>query len=434
MPHRRPANGSTATLTHQTRATQVQPVPSEAAALGGRPDMPPIGFHPHPRRAGRTHTRQPARRRSGHATALRHLLAVLAALAGLLGTAAPPAAAADTPAPFTLTADLHDGMIAQFGSAYYLYGTAYGCGFTWSRSGTPWCGFGAARADDRQGPYASPTPLFNPTDIDPYTGHDFRWLCGSTGQGCFNPRMIQRTGWGANDGAYLLWFNAPKAFADGATSAYYVMGCNSPTGPCGTTAGPPYGSTHRPTLHQCAGADGDFTLTNDQTGAAVLCTHAGPTMSLAIERLTSWGSDGTDTGATNLANLTHVESPGIYHDAASNTWITTYSDPNCGYCTGTGTGYATAPALLGPWNAPANVGINPPPTGRRDLSATSCGGQPRTISHLDGQPWQGIDLWTGTLNQTSARQHYEPLHYTPTTVVAGDAQPWKPPFTPFSCT
>lgn len=367
--------------------------------------------------------------------ALRHrllsalLLPVLLCLVGL-GT---PARADSVPRPFTITADLHDGMIAKVGSVYHLYGTQYGCGFTWATSNTPWCGFGVATSDSPNGPWSQPRLLFSPTDTDPYTGHDFRWLCGSTGQGCFNPRMIRRSGWGADDGVYILWFNAPKALTGGASSAYYVMGCNGPQGPCGTAAGPPNGSTHRPALNQCSSANGDFALTHDDTGAAIVCTKGGTAQSLSIERLSSWGSDGTGTGTTDLAGLHQVESPGVYRDPATGTWIGTYSDPNCGYCTGTGTGYMTAPALLGPWTDPANLGVAAPATGRRDLSATSCGGQPRTVSLLGDQAWQGIDLWTGQLNETRARLHFEPLVYTPTTATAGDANLWRPPFAPWTC-
>src|SRR3954452_18030697 len=37
--------------------------------------------------------------------------------------------------------DAHDGEIAVFGGTYYLYGTAYDCGYRWNVGGTPCCGF-----------------------------------------------------------------------------------------------------------------------------------------------------------------------------------------------------------------------------------------------------------------------------------------------------
>jgi len=377
-----------------------------------------------------------ARRRAAAAAG-----AVLLLLAVLLGIGPAPAAGGATvaPNPIELSGiDLHDGQIIKSGSTYYLYGTEYGCGFNW-QSASPWCGFGVSTSASMSGPWSTPTLLFSPNDPDPYNpGHTYQAVCGQSGAGCFNPRMIQRTGWGANDGVWVLWWNGPAYMNSGygsAPHAYMVMGCNGPAGPCGATAGAPYGSTYRPPLTQCAGANGDFALTFDATSAVIVCTTTGPTMALAEERLTKWGSGGTGVGATNLAGLSHVESPGFYQDPASGVWVGTYSDPNCGYCAGAPTGYMTAASLLGPWTAPGNVGWGDVQRGRRDLSATSCGGQPRTVSVVDGQPWQGIDLWRGTTNETSAGLLYVPLVYNPAvgTGATGDGHVWHAPFYDWSC-
>jgi hypothetical protein len=51
---------------------------------------------------------------------------------------------------------------------------------------------------------------------------------------------------------------------------------------------------------------------------------------------------------------------------------------------------------------------------------------------VDGQPWQGIDLWLGTRNETNANVLYEPLQYLNPSNTAGDGQPWQP-FTPWTC-
>jgi len=323
--------------------------------------------------------------------------------------------------------DLHDGMVTQVGAVTYLYGTEYGCGFTWGQHNTPWCGFGVATSTDLVH-WTTPVLLVKPTDTDPWTGTTWQVECGGTGAGCFNPRMIQRTGWGPNDGVWILWFNAPADYNRSFANAYYAMGCNGPAGPCGQNAGPPFGSTHKPSLALCGG-NGDLALV-PQVGAppVLLCTNADQTLS--EEQLSVWGTDGVGTGATHLAGLGNVESPGAYRDS-SGTWILTYSDPNCGYCTGDGTGYATAPTVTGPWTAPAATGVAPPATGRRDLSATSCGGQPRTVSVINGQPYEGIDLWTGSLNEPGAGLHYEPLTYTATGGAPGTV--WQP-FTPWPCT
>ncbi len=75
----------------------------------------------------------------------------------------------------------------------------------------------------------------------------------------------------------------------------------------------------------------------------------------------------------------------------------TYSDPNCGYCAGTGTGYATASVVGGAW------------TRRGSLSALSCGGQPRDVDLIDGHVYEQIDQWYGDLNETRANTVLAPL-------------------------
>jgi hypothetical protein len=374
------------------------------------------------------------------------LAAVLLLLAAALGVAP---ATADSPlrqaTSRTLTVpagvavtglDLHDGQLLKVGSTYYLYGTEYGCGFTWLSAGTPWCGFGVSTAPSLSGPWSTPVRLFYPTSPDPYNpGKTYANTCGATGQGCFSPRMIQRSGWGANDGVFILWFNAPWYYSNGAPHAYIAMGCNGPAGPCGASAGAPYGSTYRPVLHQCNGANGDPGLSaSPQNGAlAIVCPKAGT--SLGQEQLDYWGTNGTGVGTTSIPGLGgNVEATGTFKDQATGTWVMTYSDPGCGYCAGTQAGYATAPSLLGPWTAPANVGFGQPANGRRAWSTNSCGGQVDTVSLIDGVPWQKLDLWTGQANETGAGLHFEPLTYAPATGTPGDGQLWRPALAPLACT
>jgi hypothetical protein len=341
------------------------------------------------------------------------------------------------PAPVTITGlDLHDGQVVKFGSTYYLYGTEYACGFQWYTPNTSWCGFGVSTAPSLSGPWSTPTLLFPASAADPYNpGKTYQATCGLTGQGCFSPRMIQRSGWGANDGVYVLWFNAPWYYSSGgATHAYMAMGCNGPAGPCGASAGAPYGSTHRPNLHQCAGANGDAGLlpADGSNPPALLCPMAGNS-GLGEEQLSYWGADGSGTGSIAVAGLKGVEAMGGWKDPASGTWVMTYSDPGCGYCTGTSAGYATSPSQLGPWAAPGNLGAGAPANGRRAWTANSCGGQVDTVSVLDGVPWQKLDIWTGSNNETSAALHFEPLTYTPTGNTPGDGQLWRPAIAPLAC-
>jgi hypothetical protein len=369
------------------------------------------------------------------------IAAVLLLVAMLLGACSPQAAGALAPAAsVTLTGvDLHDGQVYKDGSTYYMVGTMYGCGFTWQTT-SPWCGFGVSTASALEGPWSSPQLLFPAAAPDPYNpGHTYQQTCGTGGGGCFSPRMVKRSGWGANDGVWVLWFNAPSYVTSGlgsAPHAYMIMGCNGPAGPCGASAGAPYGTTHRPTLHQCNGANGDpgISASSDGTSIYLLCPMIGTT-SVAVEQLSKWGSDGTGVGATNVAGLSLVEAMGMWRDAATGTWVMTYSDVRCGYCAGTGTGYATAPGPLGPWTAPGNTGVGAPANARRLISADSCGGQPDTVSVIDGQAWQKLDLWTGQMNETSAGLHFEPLSYSPALAAGttGDGGIHRPPFLPFTC-
>ena len=335
---------------------------------------------------------------------------IVAVIATLLATdtAAP---AATPPAGFDVAGlDMHGGTVVQVGTTYYLYGELYGCGFTWQQANTPWCGFGVSTSTDKV-TWSTPQLLFDPNAVDPVDNMTWKQVCGGTGADCYAPRMIQRSGWGANDGVWILWFDAPYDWnVNHTVNSYYAMGCNGPAGPCGYTA--PYGTVHKPNLAHCGG-NADLDLVTPATGAPVaLCTNSDQTVS--EDEIGTWGTDGDGTGSSNVAGLTNVEGLGAYHDPATGTWIMTYSDPNCKYCAGTQTGYATATNLLGPWTAPSNPGVAAPATDRRALTPTSCGGQPDTIATIDGYPYQIIDIWTGAMNETTAPLHFEPLTYNPT--------------------
>jgi hypothetical protein len=372
---------------------------------------------------------------------------VLAALAGALialllftsvaspTTTKPASAVAPDGAVFISGLDLHDGTILQVGTTYYMYGTMYGCGFEWLITNTPWCGFGVSTAPDLTGPWSTPTLLFSANAPDPYNaGKTYQATCGATGAGCFSPRMIQRTGWGANDGVYILWFNAPWYKTAGAAHAYMAMGCNGPAGPCGATAGAPYGSTHRPSLHQCSGANGDpgLSISVESNAPWLLCPMVGTT-AVGLEKLSTWGTDGANVGSAAIAGLTKAEAMGMWEDP-SGTWYATFADPNCGYCAGTGTGYMSAPAAAGPWSFTANVGVSGfPVNGRRLISADTCGGQADTVFWNNGQPWEKINLWRGTRNETSAGIYLAPLTLRTSAGVAGDGTPSQGPFIPWSC-
>ena len=365
-------------------------------------------------------------------TRIRAALAALLLTLAVLLAAAPPADP-DTPAAaFTISGlDLHDAQIVQDGDQYVMVGSMYGCGYQWYIANTPWCGFGASTAPTPQGPWSAPVQLFSPASTDPSTGQTWQATCGQTGQGCFNPKVIQRTGWGSDDGVWILYFNAPRQYNLGAAHALNAMGCNSPTGPCGPTAGAPSGSYTKPSLPFCAGANGDFGVVTPPVGRpAIVCTEAGAT-SLAIQELNWWGTGGTSTGVAAVPGVSGIEGPGGWYDPASGRYVLTFSDPYCGYCAGTQAGYADSPGLYSGWGSQGNVGWSATANGRRAFSANTCGGQARTVTVLDGQPYQVIDLWVGNngapqRNQTAADTHVVPLEYEPRSGVPGDGAVWRP--------
>lgn len=322
--------------------------------------------------------------------------------------------------------DLHDVTIKKFNGVYYAYGSMYACGFEWYIPNTPWCGFGVSNAASLSGPWSAPKLLFGVNSTDPSEGVSWQVTCGGTGAGCFNPRMIRRSGWGANDGVYILWFNAPRQYADGAPHAYNVMGCAGPEGPCGPGA-QPHGSYNKPVLTACSGANGDFGMVEREGYyPALVCSAAGASQ-LNLEQLNYSGSGGTSNGVKKVAGMNGpVEGPGGWWDADSGRYVLTFSDQGCGYCAGTPAGYATSASLYSGWTAQNNVGWGAPDYSRRLFSTASCGGQPRTVSVLDGQPWQIIDLWLGTRNETNADTYLVPLSYIQSTGVPGDGKVWRP--------
>lgn len=337
-------------------------------------------------------------------------------------------AAADAAVAHTVAGvDLHDGMVLKDGSTYYLYGTQYACGFRWGIvTPTNFCGFGVATAPSLDGPWSAITTLFSPNSIDPYNGRTWEDQCTRRNNaGCFNPRMIQR----ASDGVWILWFNSVADYGDNGANAYNVMGCAGPAGPCGPGA-VPNGSYAKPKIYTCV-TNGDFGIFMNGTSAYIQCTMTNQT--IAMEKLDVWWANGTGNvagnGLTNLGGYTASEGPGAYFDATSGKWITTLNYDNCGYGSGCGLAYATAPSPMGPWTVPANWGFAVDTKARATISWNSCGGQPRTMSVVDGVPYQMIDLWVpGTdgdsRNQKDAGVLITPLSFNNQANTPG--VPWHP--------
>lgn len=345
-----------------------------------------------------------------------------------------------TPTGVTLSGlDAHDGTIYQDGSTLYLVGTRYGCGYEWHNSASPFCGFGLwSSAAGVDGPWAYQGLLFDPTGINPVRNEAWRVTCNYIGNGCFNPRLTRR-----HDGVWLLYFNAPAETSRGQTAGYYLMGCNAPAaGACGSPAGAPHGSTYRMPMQACQ-MGGDFSIIVDGVTAYLACSNG----AITIEQLDVWWANGVATSSAgavrNISYLTSVEAPGFFR-ASDGMWVMTYGDPMCGYCGGTSTSYSVAQASLtnpapaatplGVWLPPSNVGWGAPAGGRRSISGTSCGGQPRTVVSVDGQPYQWIDLWYGAANETQAGIRLEPIVLTGQTWRApADGTVWRGAIRAFTC-
>ncbi|MBB3082283.1 hypothetical protein [Geodermatophilus sabuli] len=325
------------------------------------------------------------RRRDGRAAIVHTILIVLVVCLSFPLSGPTPAAAATGSTISGL--DAHDGMVTQVGGVYYLYGTRYECGFEWGTDGTPFCGFGVWSSTDKVD-WTFQRLLFDPGSTNTYDAESWQVTCGSGGAGCFNPRMVQR----GSDGVWILWFNAPADWNRTRANAYYAMGCAGPAGPCGPGAGQ-FGSLHKPNLSICHD-NGDFSIVDFAGAAYIACTMADQTLN--IEQLDQWWTNGINVGQRRMAGLTAVESPAIV--ARGSVLFMTFSDPNCGYCSGTGTSYVrSTTGILGNWGA------------RGQISATSCGGQPRAISFIDGEPYEWIDIWYDQPNETDAPIRQEPV-------------------------
>jgi len=313
---------------------------------------------------------------------------VAAVLAASLFSTPATADAATVPTSGQLVSglDVHDGMISKVGSTYFLYGTEYGCGFSWGTPGTPWCGFGVWTSKDKLN-WTYGGDLFDPAALNAWRGLSWQDTCAKySGGGCFNPRIVQRT-----DGKFILWFNAPEDFSRLGANAYYAMGCTGPAGPCGG----PGEVTNKPRLYTCSG-NGDFSITYVDR-AYIVCTMQNQT--IRVEPLDRWWTNGTGGGLANVGGLTGVESPAVF--GAGPYLYMTYSGPNCGYCSGTGSAYLwSSTGMGGPWHQ-----------GGR-FSSESCGGQPRSLGLVDGGVVTLIDLWTpsGAKNQATASLWLEDLH------------------------
>jgi hypothetical protein len=213
--------------------------------------------------------------------------------------------------------DAHDGQLARFGNSYYLYGTSYDCGYRWQIN-SAFCGF----------------KVYSSTDLVHWADRGFvvqPYQCGD----CFRPHIL----YDPATSKYVLWTNDA-----GAAGNFRVYTSDSPTGPF-----------IQQSLPHLAYSDcgWDFGLYQDPvTGRGYMVNTDCPdgAHGLVVQQLNP-----DDLSADGQYSVIHmpgpVESPSMFY--RKGTYYITMSDPTCGYCTATGTGYLTAPSPLGPWTGAA---------------------------------------------------------------------------------
>jgi hypothetical protein len=280
--------------------------------------------------------------------------------------------------------DAHDGEIALFGDTYYLYGTSYDCGFEWQNKNAAFCGFKVYTSKDML-TWTDKGQLFDAkTDL-------WQSRCNGNTYGCFRPHVV----YNKKTKRYVLWVNVYDN-----VSGYRVFTSKTPIGPFTEVA--------EPTIKVNAGApaaglnngDHDLFIDDDGTGYIAI-TDWKKGGSIITEKLSDDYLTGTGVVGEPVTD-TKTEAPGMFK--RNGLYYIVYSDPNCGYCAGTGTSYRTAKSPLGPWSAPKKINDN------------SCGGQPSFVSTIklsSGTVFLfGSDLWNNAAkNEALANYFWAPLSF-----------------------
>jgi len=281
--------------------------------------------------------------------------------------------------------DAHDGEIAYFNGVFYLYGTSYDCGYEWGNKAAPFCGFKAyASSDlvnwsDRGFLFDAKTPIWQSR-------------CNGGTYGCYRPHVVYNN----RNSVYILWINVYDNRV-----GYRVFTSTSPVGPFAEMAEPRLAINGDA---QVAGLNnGDHDVFVDDDGMAYIAyTDWKSGGAIAIERLNADYTSGTGVYVKGVTPG-RTEAPALMKRDGK--YYILYSDPNCGYCGGTGTSYRTAPSPLGPWSD----GIK--------ISSNSCGGQPSFVSTIKLKSevifLYGSDLWNnGAKNEALANFYWAPLTFT----------------------
>lgn len=280
--------------------------------------------------------------------------------------------------------DAHDGEIAYFNGTYYLYGTSYGCGFEWGKKEAPFCGF----------------KVYTSTDLQHWTDKGFLFdartpvwqtRCNGSTYGCFRPHVI----YNKKTKQYVLWINVYDNHI-----GFRVFTSSRPTGPFTEVAEPRLAVNSNGAVAGLNNGDHDTFVDEDGT-AYIAYTDWQTKGTIVIEKLSADYLTGSGEHVKAVTKGS-TEAPALFRRNGS--YYLFYSDPNCGYCSGTGTSYRRAASPLGPWSD----GIK--------ISDKSCGGQPSFVSlvKLNGDSVfiYGSDLWNNAAkNEALANYYWAPLSF-----------------------
>lgn len=283
--------------------------------------------------------------------------------------------------------DAHDGEIALFDGVYYLYGTSYDCGYQWGNKEAPFCGFKVYTSHDLV-KWQDKGFLFDAkTEL-------WQTRCNGKTYGCYRPHVV----YNASTKKYVLWINVYDNQV-----GYRVFTSPTPLGPFTEVAEPKLAVN---TTMPVAGLNnGDHDTFIDDDGTAYLAyTDWRAKGAIVIEQLTADYLSGTGKHVLSVT-AEKTEAPCLFK--RKDLYYIIYSDPNCGYCSGTGTSYKTAKSPLGPWSE----GIR--------ISDSSCGGQPSFVSVFKAGPGDqylyGSDLWNNAAkNEALANFYWTWLKFTET--------------------
>ncbi|MDR0431608.1 MAG: family 43 glycosylhydrolase [Tannerellaceae bacterium] len=283
--------------------------------------------------------------------------------------------------------DAHDGEIALFDGVYYLYGTSYDCGYQWGVEGAPFCGFKVYSSKD----------LMTWTDegflFDAQT-EEWQRRCDGNTYGCYRPHVLYNK---KNDN-YVLWINSYDIGV-----GFHVFTGPTPVGPF-TEVAEPWLAINSDLPAGLNNGDHDLFLDDDGT-AYIAYTNWKAGGTIAIDKL---NEDFTSGSGEFIAEAVHskTEAPGLFKRGSK--YYLFYSNPNCGYCGGTGTSYRTASTPLGQWVGETTVNVN----------GNSCSGQPSFVSVFEYENdtvyLYGSDRWNnGAKNEALANYYWAPLEFTP---------------------